>query len=78
MKKHGGDITKADLAAYKAKIRSPLAVSYRGFTIETMPPPSMGGIAVAETLLQLERRSEERRVGKECTAWCRSRWSPYH
>ena len=23
-------------------------------------------------------RSEERRVGKECTCWCRSRWSPYH
>ena len=22
--------------------------------------------------------SEERRVGKECTSWCRSRWSPYH
>ena len=25
-----------------------------------------------------ELRSEERRVGKECTSWCRSRWSPYH
>ena len=24
------------------------------------------------------RRSEERRVGKECIAVCRSRWSPYH
>ena len=24
------------------------------------------------------RRSEERRVGKECRALCRSRWSPYH
>ena len=23
-------------------------------------------------------RSEERRVGKECTSKCRSRWSPYH
>ena len=23
-------------------------------------------------------RSEERRVGKECKHWCRSRWSPYH
>ena len=23
-------------------------------------------------------RSEERRVGKECCALCRSRWSPYH
>ena len=25
-----------------------------------------------------ELRSEERRVGKECTIQCRSRWSPYH
>src|SRR3546814_15795869 len=24
------------------------------------------------------RRSEERRVGKECVRTCRSRWSPYH
>ena len=24
------------------------------------------------------RRSEERRVGKECSVTCRSRWSPYH
>ena len=23
-------------------------------------------------------RSEERREGKECTSWCRSRWAPYH
>ena len=23
-------------------------------------------------------RSEERRVGKECSLTCRSRWSPYH
>src|SRR3546814_9045242 len=24
------------------------------------------------------RRSEERRVGKECVSTCRSRWSPHH
>ena len=29
-------------------------------------------------LAAARRRSEERRVGKECTATCRSRWSPYH
>ena len=35
-----------------------------------------------EMVMDAERvathRSEERRVGKECTATCRSRWSPYH
>src|SRR3546814_15852559 len=29
-------------------------------------------------LLSMEKRSEERRVGKECGGTCRSRWSPYH
>src|SRR3546814_17552121 len=28
--------------------------------------------------LRRSRRSEERRVGKECVSTCRSRWSPYH
>src|SRR3546814_4313118 len=27
---------------------------------------------------QVERRSEERRVGKECVSKCRSQWSPSH
>src|SRR3546814_8418250 len=26
----------------------------------------------------LVRRSEERRVGKECVSTCRTRWAPYH
>ena len=34
-----------------------------------------GSLCVADTV---PHRSEERRVGKECTSWCRSRWSPYH
>src|SRR3546814_2374419 len=28
--------------------------------------------------LRALRRSEERRVGKECVSTCRSRWSPHH
>src|SRR3546814_17691024 len=28
--------------------------------------------------LRTLKRSEERRVGKECVSTCRSRWSPYH
>ena len=33
---------------------------------------------VAAFLKQGLQRSEERRVGKECSLTCRSRWSPYH
>src|SRR3546814_5963650 len=32
----------------------------------------------ARARIALSRRSEERRVGKECVRTCRSRWSPYH
>ena len=31
-----------------------------------------------EKKASLKTRSEERRVGKECSEPCRSRWSPYH
>src|SRR3546814_3658467 len=31
-----------------------------------------------EAIKNLQKRSEERRVGKECVSTCRSRWSPYH
>jgi len=55
MSAHGGLITAADLRAYKAKLRVPLRFSYRGFTVDTMPPPSMGGVAFAEIMLTLER-----------------------
>jgi gamma-glutamyltranspeptidase / glutathione hydrolase len=55
MRAHGGLLTAADLRAYKARLRPPLRFSYRGFTVDTMPPPSMGGIAFAEIMLALER-----------------------
>src|SRR3546814_11526012 len=29
-------------------------------------------------LVERAKRSEERRVGKECVSTCSSRWSPYH
>src|SRR3546814_17448882 len=34
--------------------------------------------AAGDEAVRLHRRSEERRVGKECVSTCRSRWSPYH
>ena len=34
--------------------------------------------AVAVRHPMLRTSSEERRVGKECSLTCRSRWSPYH
>src|SRR3546814_20696735 len=38
----------------------------------------IGGEAVSVGEHFVKRRSEGRRVGKECVSTCRSRWSPYH
>lgn len=46
----GGNWTAADLDAYKVKERQPLTVNYKGFRIVTAPPPSSGGVAIAEVL----------------------------
>src|SRR3546814_9779897 len=34
-------------------------------------------LVVVSPLQNLQTRSEERRVGKECVSTCRYRWSPY-
>ena len=46
----GGNWTPADLEAYQAKEREPLSVNYKGYRIVTAPPPSSGGVAIAEVL----------------------------
>ena len=33
---------------------------------------------IDDAVITSAKRSEERRVGKECDSSCRSRWSPYH
>ncbi len=48
MRRSGGLITREDLAAYTAKWREPIEFDYRGNRVISMPPPSSGGIALAE------------------------------
>jgi gamma-glutamyltranspeptidase / glutathione hydrolase len=55
MSRNGGLISKRDLAAYQAKMRTPLHGTYRGYDLITMPPPSSGGVAMLEMLNILER-----------------------
>ncbi len=54
MARGGGLITLRDLAAYKAIWREPIAVSYRGHTIYSMPPASSGGTTMGEILNIME------------------------
>ncbi|WP_333680440.1 gamma-glutamyltransferase [Dyella sp.] len=46
----GGNWTLKDLATYRVKERTPITVDYRGYKIITAPPPSSGGVAIAEIL----------------------------
>jgi gamma-glutamyltranspeptidase/glutathione hydrolase len=54
MKANGGIMTTADLKAYQAKKRGVINSTYRGYDVIGMPPPSSGGVAVAEILNILE------------------------
>ncbi len=51
----GGSLHYADLANYRAAIRTPIEGSYRGYRIKAMPPPSSGGLALLQMLGMLER-----------------------
>lgn len=50
----GGIWSMADLAGYTVKEREPIRTMYRGFELVTAPPPSSGGVAIAEILNILE------------------------
>jgi len=50
MAKHGGLISRSDLANYRAIERTPLQGTYKGYTVITAPPSSSGGIALLEML----------------------------
>jgi gamma-glutamyltranspeptidase/glutathione hydrolase len=45
-----GRWTLDDLSSYEVKEREPLSSTYRGYRMVTAPPPSSGGIAIAEIL----------------------------
>jgi gamma-glutamyltranspeptidase/glutathione hydrolase len=54
MAAHGGLITRADLAAYGAKLRRPVRGRYRDVEVVSMPPPSSGGVHLVQMLNVLE------------------------
>src|SRR3546814_10281356 len=59
-----------DTPAYRAGVKAGDYITH----IEGEP---ILGLSLNEAVEKM-RRSEERRVGKECVSTCRSRWSPDH
>jgi gamma-glutamyltranspeptidase/glutathione hydrolase len=54
MKANRGVTTAADFAAYQPELRTPIKVRYRNHDIICMPPPSSGGVHVAQILQIME------------------------
>ncbi len=55
MKANGGMMTATDFADYSIEHRVPIQTKYRGHSIVSFPPPSSGGVHVAQMLNILER-----------------------
>jgi len=54
MAANGGLLTREDFAGYELREREPLRSAYRGYEVIGMPPPSSGGVHVAQILNILE------------------------
>lgn len=52
--RNAGSLSQADLKGYVAKERTPLCTDYKQYRVCGMPPPSSGGIAVAQILGTLQ------------------------
>lgn len=59
MQRGGGLITAADLASYRAGWREPLVFTWRNMQLISAPPPSSGGIALAQLLGLKQRLSSD-------------------
>jgi gamma-glutamyltranspeptidase / glutathione hydrolase len=59
VRRDGGEMTLADLEGYKVEELPPLTTTFRGNTVLTMPPPSSGGIVLAQVLGMLEARARD-------------------
>ena len=54
MAANGGMITKKDFANYQVKMRKPILSEFAGYTLYGFPPPSSGGVHVAQILNIME------------------------
>ncbi len=58
VREDGGAMTMEDLAGYRPEERAPLRTTFQGRSIMTMPPPSSGGVVLAQVMAMLESRPD--------------------
>lgn len=66
----GGILHRDDFLSYRSKLRTPIRTKYRQFEVIGFPPPSSGGMHIAQMLMMLEPFP----IG----AWMRSRPETYY
>ena len=54
VEKDGGILTREDLKNFKVRVLKPVRASYRGYELLSSPPPSSGGVHIAQILNVLE------------------------
>lgn len=54
MQRGGGIINTEDLARYEAKVRKPIEFKYHGYQVVSFPPPSSGGLLLAQMMGMIE------------------------
>jgi gamma-glutamyltranspeptidase/glutathione hydrolase len=59
--KDGGSLTHTDLASFRVQTLEPLRTSWMCYRVLTMPPPSSGGVVLAQVLATLSARPENLR-----------------
>src|SRR3546814_1613196 len=86
------DVCSSDLSELLRQLQELPVAARAGFITEFLQREVQGFLRLAQppaatsrfldlgtdSLMAVELRSEERRVGKECGSTCRSRWSPLH
>lgn len=68
MKRGGGIITHEDLKSYRSQWRVPLVFERHGYTLVSMPPPSSGGVTLAQILAFVDP-TELRTFGRNSTMY---------
>ena len=74
------DVWPTSFKAVEEEMSRELSDAHVTFTYPPHAPSAhpQSWATASKIAVEAKRRSEERRVGKECTVLCRSRWSPYH
>src|SRR3546814_11695584 len=68
---------KHDMGEVSMKFAARTAISFKAAMYLGVAALAVGMTSPAQAQAAEAKRSEERRVGKECVGTCRSRWSPY-